>query len=56
MKTSTFFIYASFVFQVVLAVVDLALNNPQYSFPFNMGWVIMIGLLTIIEQLKDKQL
>lgn len=45
----------SFNFQVALGVVDIILHKPaQYGLPFNSGWILILGLLTIISELENK--
>lgn len=37
-----------------LGIVDLMINDPQYALPFNSGWILISGLLTIISTLENK--
>lgn len=46
----------SFYFQVSLGVIDIILHKPaQYGLPFNSGWILILGLLTIISELENKR-
>lgn len=46
----------SFYFQISLGVIDIILHKPiHYGLPFNSGWILIIGLLTIIGKLQNKK-
>lgn len=49
MKSLKFsFVHVSFYFSVLLGTLMNFMEKPQYSFPPNMGWIIILGLLCII--------
>lgn len=44
----------SFYFQVSLGLIDIVLHKPaQYGLPSNSGWILILGLLTIINELEN---
>lgn len=46
----------SFYFQVSLGVIDIILHKPaQYGLPFNSGWILILGFLTVISELENKK-
>jgi hypothetical protein len=38
----------SFYLQVLMGIIINFIDQPQYSFPPNMGWIIITGLLCLI--------
>lgn len=49
MKSSVYnIIHFSFYFNVLLGTIMNFMDKPQYSFPPNMGSIIMLGLVCII--------
>ena len=51
MKLSVYnILHFSFYLNVLLGVIMNIMNKSEYSFPPNMGWIIMIGFLTIIHK------
>jgi len=53
-KFSTYnILHVSFYFSVLLGTLMNFMEKSQYSFPPNMGWIIILGLLTIVH--KDKE-
>ena len=54
MKSLTFsFVHVSFYFSVLLGTLMNFMEKPQYSFPPNMGWIIILGFLCLIY--KDQK-
>lgn len=43
----------SFTLNVILGVVEITLSRPQFSCPSNMGWIVILGLLTIINRQEN---
>jgi hypothetical protein len=40
----------SFYFSILLGTLMNFMEKPEYSFPPNMGWIVMLGLLTILNK------
>ena len=42
------FVHFSFYFAVILGTFMNLMEKPEYSFPPNMGWIIILGFLCLI--------
>jgi len=43
-------LHLSFYFNVLLGTIMNFMDDPQHSFPPNMGWIVILGLLCIIHK------
>lgn len=43
-------LHFSFYFNVLLGTIMNFMNKSEYSFPPNMGWIVILGLLCIIHK------
>lgn len=45
-------LHYSFYFNIFLGTLMNIMEKSKYSFPPNMGWIIMLGILTILHKEK----
>lgn len=45
-------LHYSFYFNIFLGTLMNVMEKSKYSFPPNMGWIIMLGILTILHKEK----
>lgn len=45
----------SFYFHCFLGIGFIFLDKPEYSFPQNMGWIVILGFITLFDELRNKK-
>jgi hypothetical protein len=43
-------LYISFYIHIFIGVVGIFIDKPQNDFPPNMGWIIILGLLNLLDE------